>query len=196
MPGLPSRDSAIEAPTGWAEPLMRGAGRGVPAAELIRPAGMKPCCIASRKRFSHCARRASGSARANARATRARTWDASVSPPFAYFSSRTPREMACSGRLSRVRVGFTACAMTNILVLGGTMNHEVATLAGGCFWCLEAVFDQLKGVQSVESGYMGGKTPKPTYEEVCGGRSGHAEVVQVTFDPALLDFEDLLGIFF
>ena len=76
------------------------------------------------------------------------------------------------------------------------MNHEVATLAGGCFWCLEAVFDQLKGVQSVESGYMGGKTPKPTYEEVCGGRSGHAEVVQVTFDPAELDFEDLLGIFF
>jgi peptide-methionine (S)-S-oxide reductase len=76
------------------------------------------------------------------------------------------------------------------------MNHEVATLAGGCFWCLEAVFDQLKGVQSVESGYMGGKSPKPTYEEVCGGRSGHAEVVQVTFDPAELDFEDLLGIFF
>jgi peptide-methionine (S)-S-oxide reductase len=76
------------------------------------------------------------------------------------------------------------------------MNHEVATLAGGCFWCLEAVFDQLKGVQSVESGYMGGKSPKPTYEEVCGGRSGHAEVVQVTFDPAEVDFEDLLGIFF
>ena len=76
------------------------------------------------------------------------------------------------------------------------MNHEVATLAGGCFWCLEAVFDQLKGVQSVESGYMGGKSPKPSYEEVCGGRTGHAEVVQVTFDPAEVDFEDLLGIFF
>ncbi len=76
------------------------------------------------------------------------------------------------------------------------MNHEVATLAGGCFWCLEAVYDQLKGVQSVESGYMGGKSAKPTYEEVCGGASGHAEVVQVTFDPAEVDFEDLLGIFF
>ncbi|HEY2629450.1 MAG TPA: peptide-methionine (S)-S-oxide reductase MsrA [Usitatibacter sp.] len=76
------------------------------------------------------------------------------------------------------------------------MNHEVATLAGGCFWCLEAVYDQLKGVQSVESGYMGGKSAKPTYEEVCGGNSGHAEVVQVTFDPAEVDFEDLLGIFF
>ncbi len=76
------------------------------------------------------------------------------------------------------------------------MTREVATLAGGCFWCLEAVFDQLKGVESVESGYMGGKTPKPTYEEVCGGASGHAEVVQVTFDPGEVSYEDLLGVFF
>jgi peptide-methionine (S)-S-oxide reductase len=76
------------------------------------------------------------------------------------------------------------------------MAREVATLAGGCFWCLEAVFDQLKGVESVESGYMGGKTPKPTYEEVCGGASGHAEVVQVAFDPAVISYEDLLGVFF
>lgn len=76
------------------------------------------------------------------------------------------------------------------------MTQEVATLAGGCFWCLEAVFDELKGVQSVESGYMGGKTPKPTYDEVCEGRSGHAEVVRVTFDPELLDYEDLLDVFF
>ena len=76
------------------------------------------------------------------------------------------------------------------------MNHEVATLAGGCFWCLEAVYDQLKGVQSVESGYMGGKAPNPTYDEVCGGRSGHAEVVRITFDPAQASYEDLLGIFF
>ncbi len=76
------------------------------------------------------------------------------------------------------------------------MTHEVATLAGGCFWCLEAVYDQLKGVQSVESGYMGGKSPNPTYEEVCGGMSGHAEVVRVTFDPAEVSYEDLLGIFF
>jgi peptide-methionine (S)-S-oxide reductase len=76
------------------------------------------------------------------------------------------------------------------------MSREVATLAGGCFWCLEAVFDQLKGVESVESGYMGGKTPKPTYEEVCGGDSGHAEVVQVSFDPDVVSYEDLLGVFF
>ena len=76
------------------------------------------------------------------------------------------------------------------------MTQEVATLAGGCFWCLEAVFDQLKGVQSVESGYMGGKTPNPTYEQVCGGATGHAEVVRVTFDPAELSFRDLLSVFF
>jgi peptide-methionine (S)-S-oxide reductase len=76
------------------------------------------------------------------------------------------------------------------------MTREVATLAGGCFWCLEAVFDRLQGVESVESGYMGGKTPKPTYDEVCGGSSGHAEVVQVAFDPSVLSYEDLLGVFF
>ena len=76
------------------------------------------------------------------------------------------------------------------------MTSEIATLAGGCFWCLEAVFDELLGVESVESGYMGGRTPKPTYEEVCGGATGHAEVVRVTFDPGVLAYEDLLGVFF
>jgi len=74
--------------------------------------------------------------------------------------------------------------------------NQVATLAGGCFWCLEAVFDQLKGVASVESGYMGGSSPNPTYEEVCSGRSGHAEVVRVAFDPAQLSYGDLLSVFF
>ena len=76
------------------------------------------------------------------------------------------------------------------------MSREVATLAGGCFWCLEAVFDELQGVESVESGYMGGKTPKPTYDDVCGGRTGHAEVVRVTFDPGVLSYDELLGVFF
>jgi len=76
------------------------------------------------------------------------------------------------------------------------MTREIATLAGGCFWCLEAVFDQLKGVDSVESGYMGGKSPDPTYEEVCSGRSGHAEVVRVAFDPAVIPYADLLEVFF
>jgi peptide-methionine (S)-S-oxide reductase len=73
---------------------------------------------------------------------------------------------------------------------------EIATLAGGCFWCLEAVYDQTKGVLSVESGYMGGKNPDPTYEQVCSGRTGHAEVVRVTFDPAGISFRELLEIFF
>ena len=73
---------------------------------------------------------------------------------------------------------------------------EIATLAGGCFWCLEAVFDGLKGVASVESGYMGGHLKDPTYAEVCGGRSGHAEVVQIRFDPAMVEFRELLEVFF
>jgi peptide-methionine (S)-S-oxide reductase len=78
----------------------------------------------------------------------------------------------------------------------GTIMTEIATLAGGCFWCLEAVYDQTKGVSSVESGYMGGKNPDPTYEQVCSGRTGHAEVVQITFDPAVISFRKLLEIFF
>lgn len=73
---------------------------------------------------------------------------------------------------------------------------EIATLAGGCFWCLEAVYDQTKGVTSVESGYMGGKSADPTYEQVCSGRTGHAEVVQITFDPAVISFRELLEMFF
>jgi len=76
------------------------------------------------------------------------------------------------------------------------MTREIATLAGGCFWCLEAVYDQLKGVESVESGYMGGKSANPTYAEVCSGRSGHAEVVQVTYDADEVEFRDLLEVFF
>jgi peptide-methionine (S)-S-oxide reductase len=75
-------------------------------------------------------------------------------------------------------------------------NLEVATLAGGCFWCLEAVYDQLKGVTDVVSGYSGGHDPNPSYEQVCGGRTGHAEVVQVTFDPAVITFRQILEVFF
>ena len=77
-----------------------------------------------------------------------------------------------------------------------TPATETAILGGGCFWCLEAVFDGLEGVLSVESGYAGGAGERPSYEEVCGGRSGHAEVVRVTFDPAKLSFRDLLTVFF
>ncbi len=73
---------------------------------------------------------------------------------------------------------------------------ETAILGGGCFWCLEAVFDGLAGVVSVESGYAGGSVANPGYDAVCSGRTGHAEVVRVTFDPAVLSFRDLLTVFF
>ncbi len=76
------------------------------------------------------------------------------------------------------------------------MATETATLAGGCFWCLDAVFKDLDGVTRSECGYAGGDVPNPTYEQVCGKRTGHAEVVQVDFDPARLTYEDLLRIFF
>jgi peptide-methionine (S)-S-oxide reductase len=75
-------------------------------------------------------------------------------------------------------------------------GKQVATLAGGCFWCLEAVYDKLKGVESVESGYMGGHTPRPTYQDVCDGDTGHAEVVQITFDPQSLTYREILEVFF
>lgn len=75
-------------------------------------------------------------------------------------------------------------------------NSERATLGGGCFWCLEAVFDLVAGVSSVKSGYAGGHTPDPTYRQVCTGQTGHAEVVQVDFDPEVLTYADLLEIFF
>src|SRR5437868_8098680 len=73
---------------------------------------------------------------------------------------------------------------------------ETATLAGGCFWCLEAVFRELRGVEAVKSGYAGGRRPNPTYEQVCAGTTGHAEVVQVTFDPSVITYHDLLDVFF
>lgn len=75
-------------------------------------------------------------------------------------------------------------------------STEVATLGGGCFWCLEAVFDRLEGVQKVESGYTGGKVENPTYKAVCTGNTGHAEVVQITFDASLTSFSDILQVFF
>jgi peptide-methionine (S)-S-oxide reductase len=77
-----------------------------------------------------------------------------------------------------------------------TAGRQIATLAGGCFWCLEAVYDELKGVESVESGYMGGQSENPSYEDVCSGATGHAEVVQVTFDPAVVSYQELLEVFF
>ncbi len=77
-----------------------------------------------------------------------------------------------------------------------TEQTYVATLAGGCFWCLEAVYDDLQGVLDVVSGYAGGHVPNPSYEAVCTGSTGHAEVVQITFDPTQLSYRELLEIFF
>ena len=76
------------------------------------------------------------------------------------------------------------------------MTREITTLGGGCFWCLEAVYDQLKGIKDVVSGYAGGHVSHPTYELVCTGTTGHAEVVQVTFDPDVTSFRDILKVFF
>ena len=77
-----------------------------------------------------------------------------------------------------------------------TKQLETATLAGGCFWCLEAVYDEIEGIEDVVSGYAGGSAPDPTYEQVCSGRTGHAEVVQLKFDPAAISFNDILDVFF
>lgn len=76
------------------------------------------------------------------------------------------------------------------------MGHATATLAGGCFWCLEAAYDELRGVEDVESGYAGGSVDNPTYDHVCTGRTGHAEVVRVTYDPDVVSYHDLLEVFF
>ena len=76
------------------------------------------------------------------------------------------------------------------------MTTETATLAAGCFWCVEAVFDGLAGVHSVESGYIGGHVPHPTYKQVCSGSTGHAEAIRIVFDPAVVGFDEILDIFF
>lgn len=79
---------------------------------------------------------------------------------------------------------------------GNRLGLEQATFGGGCFWCLEAVFEQARGVEQVVSGYSAGQTPNPTYEQICGGESGHAEVIQITFDPQTIAYRSLLEIFF
>jgi peptide-methionine (S)-S-oxide reductase len=101
-------------------------------------------------------------------------------------------------RLKQPRYAFAlVCAkVTFIKQMEQIMATEIATLGGGCFWCLEAVYQELKGVQHVESGYTGGHTPNPTYEQVCDGATGHAEVVQVTFDTDVASYREILEIFF
>ncbi len=83
--------------------------------------------------------------------------------------------------------------MTNII---NNNNLSLATLAGGCFWCIEGAFSQVQGIHSATSGYMGGDSSSPTYEEVCTGKSGHAEVVQLSFDPKIISYQEILEIFF
>ena len=77
-----------------------------------------------------------------------------------------------------------------------SQQYEVATLGGGCFWCIEAVFSEIEGVKRVEPGYSGGSVKNPTYEQVCGGQTGHAEVIQITFDPKIASYQKILEIFF
>jgi peptide-methionine (S)-S-oxide reductase len=79
---------------------------------------------------------------------------------------------------------------------GGPARHAIATFAGGCFWCTEAIFQRLTGVRSVLPGYSGGETKNPSYEDVCSGKTGHAECIQVEFDPKILSYQELLGVFF
>lgn len=100
------------------------------------------------------------------------------------------------GRLGPETPGSAAAATS--VGKGKMTDHrtETAVLAGGCFWCLEAIFEDLKGVERVESGYSGGTVPHPTYEQVCTGKTGHAESVRITFDPAVLSYRDLLLLFF
>ena len=80
--------------------------------------------------------------------------------------------------------------------INNAQGRETITVGGGCFWCTEAVFEELKGVEKVESGYSGGKVPNPTYQEVCTGDTGHAEVSQITFDPKVISLKDILEVFF
>jgi peptide-methionine (S)-S-oxide reductase len=91
---------------------------------------------------------------------------------------------------------WNANANTKVEPMSADSNLEKATFGSGCFWCTEAVFKELRGVKSVVSGYSGGQTADPTYEQVCGGRTGHAEVVQVSYDPAEVSFNELLEVFF
>ncbi|MBS2097479.1 peptide-methionine (S)-S-oxide reductase MsrA [Carboxylicivirga linearis] len=90
----------------------------------------------------------------------------------------------------------TILTALTIIITMTIQAQETATFGGGCFWCTEAVFDQLKGVSKVESGYSGGEVKNPSYKDVCTGLTGHAEVIQITFDPEVIAFEDLLEVFF
>src|ERR1700740_407771 len=118
-----------------------------------------------------------------------------TTPHSALHTPHSPFSSPCAGwrRSQRIGANFHAGPLMEESQMS---EHEVATLAGGCFWCLEAAFQDLKGVENVQSGYAGGRVANPSYEDVCTGTTGHAEVVQITFDPQVVSFEDLLHVFF
>jgi peptide-methionine (S)-S-oxide reductase len=97
--------------------------------------------------------------------------------------------------MNRSAISFCLLAMGAAFCFAADMNEEHAVLGGGCFWCVEAVYEGVPGIKSVESGYAAGKSPNPTYEEVCSGHSGHAEVVRIAFDPAVISYEKILELF-
>lgn len=104
-------------------------------------------------------------------------------------------------KIKGMKLIFAIFLMINFSFIGMTQNtnksdYEIATFGGGCFWCMEAIFDGVRGVEKVESGYSGGKVPNPTYKEVCSGLTGHAEVVRIYFNPNTVSYEELLTIFF
>jgi peptide-methionine (S)-S-oxide reductase len=115
---------------------------------------------------------------------------------WSFLSRRKEAGAPATNDATRPAPGATTMTARAIPPTEIPAGKEVATLGGGCFWCLEAVYDELAGVESVESGYMGGRSQAPTYEEVCGGDSGHAEVVRVTFDPAVISYREILEVFF
>lgn len=88
-----------------------------------------------------------------------------------------------------------AFALSNIQAEDMSPSKKTAVIGGGCFWCTEAMYSEVPGIESVVSGFAGGTTPNPTYEEVCTGRTGHAEVVQITYDPAKISYEKIIGLF-
>jgi len=106
--------------------------------------------------------------------------------------------------VQRTGISIAIAVITGVLLdtnamnqtVGNTREKEVVTLGGGCFWCTDAVFEQLKGVEKVESGYSGGTVPNPSYEQVCSGNTGHAEVSQITFDPKVISLKEILEVFF
>src|SRR5215475_4379255 len=105
------------------------------------------------------------------------------------------RHLLATG-LIMITTTFAASAAETGSAATATATTETVTLGGGCFWCLEAVFDELKGVTRVESGYAGGRVPNPSYEAVSSGTTGHAEVVQITFDPRVVSRDTVLKVFF